>query len=168
MRGPIVALAGLETGAITDDFHVNCPGGASFYGRYFKCWQKGGHGTVELHKGIVQSCDVYFYNVGNRLGVDNIAKYAEMAGLGRKTGIDLPNELPGVVPSTQWKMRTFRQKWYAGETISVSIGQGALTVTPLQLASAIGGLGLGGVWYKPHLVKDPDKVEKPRIAKINP
>ncbi len=165
---PIMALAGLETGVINDDFQIHCPGGASFYGRYFKCWEKKGHGTVDLHKGIVHSCDVYFYNVGNRLGVDNIAKYADMAGLGHKTGIDLPNELQGVVPSTEWKMRNFRQKWYAGETISVSIGQGALTVTPLQLASAIGGIAMGGVWYKPHLVKNPDKIEKPRVAKIDP
>ncbi len=165
---PIVALAGLEQGAITDDYHVRCPGGATFYGRYFKCWEKGGHGTVDLHKGIVQSCDVFFYNVGNRLGVDTIAKYAEMSGLGRKTGIDLPNEMPGVVPSTEWKMRTRREKWYAGETISVSIGQGALTVTPLQLASSIGGLAMGGVWHKPHLVKNLDKPEKPHIAKIDP
>jgi penicillin-binding protein 2 len=165
---PIMALAGLETGAIDDDFRVRCPGGATFYGRFFKCWEKRGHGTVDLHKAIVQSCDVFFYNAGNRMGIDNIAKYADMMGLGHKTGIDLPNELPGVVPSTEWKMRNFRQKWYAGETISVSIGQGALTTTPLQLAAAIGGLAMGGIWYRPHLVKDPDKVEKPRVAKIEP
>ena len=121
---------------------------------------------MDVHKGIVQSCDVVFYNVGNRLGIDNIAEYAEMAGFGHKTGIDLPNEATGVVPSTAWKMRTFRQKWYAGETISVSIGQGALTVTPLQLASAIGGLAMGGVWYKPHLVKSEQP--EPRIGKIDP
>ncbi|HOK46898.1 MAG TPA: penicillin-binding protein 2 [Bryobacteraceae bacterium] len=165
---PIMALAGLESGAIDDDFRVHCPGGATFYGRYFRCWEKRGHGTVDLHKAIVQSCDVYFYNAGNRMGVDTIAKYAEMTGLGRKTGIDLPNEMPGLVPSSEWKMRTFRQKWYAGETISVAIGQGALTVTPLQLAYSIGGLAIGGVWHRPHLVKDPEKVEKPRIAKIDP
>ena len=150
----IMALAGLEEGVITPDFGVTCPGGASFYGRYFKCHQKGGHGRVTLQKAIAQSCDVYFYNVGNRLGIDNIAKYAEMAGLGQKTGIDLPHEASGVVPSSRWKMRNFREKWYAGETISVSIGQGALTVTPLQLARAIGGIATGGVWQKPHLVVD--------------
>ncbi len=165
---PFVALAGLESGAITDEFKVHCPGGASFYGRYFKCWVKTGHGTVALHSGIVHSCDTYFYNVGNRTGIDNIAKYAEMSGLGHKTGIDLPNELPGVVPSSAWKMKNFRQKWYAGETISVSIGQGALTVTPVQLASAIGGLAMGGVWYPPHLVKAQTKDEKPRVGKIDP
>ncbi|HVX65541.1 MAG TPA: penicillin-binding protein 2 [Bryobacteraceae bacterium] len=165
---PIVALAGLETGAVDDQFQVRCPGGASFYGRYFRCWVKTGHGTVNLHSGIVHSCDVYFYNVGNRAGIDNIARYSEMAGLGRRTGIDLPGELTGTVPSTAWKMRMFRQKWYAGETISVSIGQGALTVTPLQLASAIGGLAMGGVWYKPHLVKAETAHEKPRVGKIDP
>jgi penicillin-binding protein 2 len=163
---PIMALAGLETGAIDDNFRVHCPGGATFYGHYFKCWQKGGHGTVDLHKGLVQSCDVFFYNVGNRLGIDTISKYAHMVGFGAKTGIDLPNEQAGTVPSTEWKMRNFRQKWYAGETISVSIGQGALTVTPLQLASAIGGLAMGGVWHRPHLVKG--EKESPRIVKLDP
>jgi penicillin-binding protein 2 len=162
---PIVALAGLESGSIDDDFRVHCSGGASFYGRYFKCWRKEGHGGVALHYGIVQSCDVFFYNVGNKTGVDNIAHYAEMAGLGSRTGIDLPNEAPGVVPSTQWKMRTFRQKWYAGETISVAIGQGALTLTPIQLAEAYAGLSMGGVWYKPHLVKGA--TQPARKAEIN-
>jgi penicillin-binding protein 2 len=165
---PIMALAGLETGLINDDFKVRCSGGQSFYGRYFKCWVKTGHGVMDLHNGIVHSCDVFFYNVGNRIGIDNIAKYAHMAGLGQKTGIDLPNEKEGVVPSTEWKMRLFRQKWYAGETISVSIGQGALTVTPLQLASAIGGIAMGGVWYPPHLVDDPNHPVKPRIGKVDP
>jgi penicillin-binding protein 2 len=164
---PIVALAGLETGVVDDNFQIHCPGGASFYGRYFKCWVKTGHGTVDLHKGIVHSCDVFFYNVGNRIGIDNIAKYAEMAGLGKKTGIDLPGEATGLVPSTAWKMKMFRQKWYAGETISVSIGQGALTLTPVQLASAIGGLAMGGVWHRPHLVKAETAHEKPRIGNIN-
>jgi penicillin-binding protein 2 len=151
---PIMALAGLETGVIDDNFRVHCPGGASFYGHYFKCWQKGGHGTVELHKAIEQSCDVYFYNVGNRMGIDTIAKYAELVGFGRKTGIDLPNEASGLVPSSSWKMRNFRQKWYAGETISVAIGQGATTVTPIQLATAIGGIAMGGIFHTPHLVKE--------------
>jgi penicillin-binding protein 2 len=151
---PIMALAGLESGVIDDNFRIHCGGGASFYGRYFRCWLKGGHGTVDVHKGIAQSCDVFFYNVGNRMGIDTIAKYAEMMGLGRKTGIDLPNEATGLVPSSTWKLRNFRQKWYAGETISVSIGQGATTLTPLQLAYAIGGLSMGGIFHRPHLLKD--------------
>ncbi len=150
---PIMAIAGLEQGVVDDKTDYFCPGGASFYGHYFACHLKGGHGTIALHRAIAQSCDVYFYNVGNRLGIDNIAKYADMAGVGRKTGIDLPNETQGTMPSTKWKLRLSRQKWYAGETISVSIGQGAVTVSPLQIVSALGGLGAGGVWYKPHLVR---------------
>ena len=163
---PIVALAGLETGAIDDSFHVSCGGGASFYGRFFKCWGK--HGSVELHRGLVQSCDTFFYNVGNRMSIDDIAHYAEMVGYGRKTGIDLPHEAEGVVPSTRWKIRNFREKWYPGETISVAIGQGATTVTPLQMASAIGGIAVGGVWNQPHLVRDDSHPVPARHGDLNP
>ena len=158
---PIMAIAGLETGTIDDSWTVHCPGGATFYGRYFKCHLKGGHGSVNLHKGIVQSCDVYFYNVGNKMGIDNIAYYADLVGYGKATGIDLPHELSGVVPSPAWEMRTQHHKWYAGETISVSIGQGALTVTPLQLTRAIAGLATGGIWRRPHLVHDAAVNDKP-------
>lgn len=164
---PIMALAGLETGTIDDHDTFHCPGGATFFGRFFKCWQKRGHGTVNVHLGIVQSCDVFFYNLGNKLGIDNIAMYAEMAGIGKKTGIDLPGEAEGLMPSSKWKLRTQRQKWYAGETISVAIGQGAVTVTPLQLATAIGGIVSGGVWFKPHLVKAAAALE-PRRADLRP
>jgi penicillin-binding protein 2 len=161
---PIMAMAGLETGVIDDNFVVGCGGGAMFYGRFFKCHAV--HGRTELHKGIVQSCDVFFYNVGNKLGVDRIAQYAELAGLGRKTGIDLPHEADGTMPSTRWKARTLRQKWFAGETISVSIGQGYVTVTPLQIAAALGGIGAGGVWYMPHLVKSAN-LPPPRRGDLN-
>jgi penicillin-binding protein 2 len=161
---PLMALAGLETGVLTDDFQVSCPGGASFYGRWFRCHLRGGHGRVDLRKAIAQSCDVFFYTLGNRMGIDTIAKYSELAGLGSKTGIDLPSEAEGVVPSSKWKMRNFREKWYAGETISVSIGQGALTVTPLQLAHAIGGIATGGIWTKPHLVIDEAPKDAARKA----
>ncbi len=164
---PLMALAALETGIIDENFTVQCNGGASFYGRYFHCHKKGGHGTVNLHKAIAQSCDVFFYTVGNKMGIDNIAKYAEMAGLGEKTGVDLPNEAEGVVPSSKWKIRNFRQKWYAGETISVSIGQGALTVTPLQLARAIGGIATGGVWQRPHLTMDPSQGDSGKRSAVN-
>lgn len=164
---PIMALAGLETGVIDDNFRTHCSGGASFYGRYFKCWVKTGHGTLDLHQGIVHSCDVFFYTVGNKLGIDNIAKYAEMAGFGRKTGVDLPHEADGVMPSTRWKARLYRQKWYAGETISVSIGQGATTVTPIQMAAAIGGIAVGGVWNTPHLVKDAPNLAPARRGDLN-
>jgi penicillin-binding protein 2 len=164
---PVVALAGLETGAIDSEFSVYCNGGATFYGRYTKCHLRGGHGRVGLYGGLVHSCDVYFYNAGNRLGIDNIAKYAEMVGFGKPTGIDLPHEAAGLVPSSRWKLRTYRDKWHAGETISVSIGQGALTVTPLQLAVAIGGLAQGGVWHTPHIVKNADTKTGPRTANID-
>ncbi len=165
---PIVALAALELGLIDENFTVTCHGGANWYGRFHACHKKSGHGTVNLHQAIAQSCDVFFYAVGNKLGIDNIAHYAEMAGMGHKTGIDLPGEKEGTVPSSQWKIRTMRDKWYAGETISVAIGQGALTVTPLQLAAAIGGIANGGIWMRPHLVKD-DKLSAPlRKAELNP
>jgi penicillin-binding protein 2 len=163
---PIVALAGLETNSIDEDTTFNCPGGASFYGHYYACW--GTHGSVSLHKGITQSCDSYFYNVGNKTGVDNIAFYAHQAGLGARSGIDLPNEASGVVPSTEWKLRNYRQKWFAGETISVAIGQGATIVTPLQLARAIGGIAMGGVWHVPHLTRALTKTEKPHEWVLNP
>lgn len=162
---PIMAIAGLETGTIDDKWTVNCPGGATFYGHYYKCHMK--HGTISLHKGIAQSCDTYFYNVGYKLGIDKIATYADLAGLGHKTGIDLPGEAEGVVPSEAQKMRTQHQKWYAGETISVSIGQGNLQVTPIQLARAIGGLALGGVWHHPHLIPGPDKPSEWSLTPAN-
>jgi penicillin-binding protein 2 len=151
---PIMAIAGLESGVVDDTTSFFCSGGATFYGHFHACHVRSGHGSISLHKAIAQSCDVYFYNVGNRLGIDRIAHYADLAGVGRKTGIDLPNETQGTMPSTKWKMRLSRQKWFAGETISVAIGQGAVTVSPLQIVSALGGLGEGAKWYKPHLVHD--------------
>ncbi|MBV9499036.1 MAG: penicillin-binding protein 2 [Acidobacteriaceae bacterium] len=151
---PFTALAGLETGVIDDTTEFHCWGGASFYGHYYACWKKPpGHGNISLHRAIAQSCDAYFYNVANKLGIDRLAQYAEMAGFGHKTGIDLPNERESTMPSTKWKMRMFRQKWYAGEVISVGIGQGAVTASPLQLAAAEGGIAVGGKWVQPHLVK---------------
>jgi penicillin-binding protein 2 len=173
---PIMALAGLETGAITDDFRTFCTGGASHYGHYFRCHKRGGHGWVGLREALAQSCDVFFYAVGNKLGIDQIAEYAELAGLGRTTGIDLPHEEEGIVPSSRWKIRLFRERWYAGETISVAIGQGALTVTPLQLTYALGGLVLGGVWHEPRLIPDDEMARirpnfskaQPRRAELNP
>lgn len=165
---PIVAIAGLEEGVIDENFRVSCNGGATFYGRYFKCHKRGGHGSVSLRAAIAQSCDVYFYTVGNMLGIDRIAKYSEMTGLGSKTGVDLPHEASGTVPSTRWKLENYRQKWYPGETISVAIGQGALTVSPIQLAYSMGGLANGGVWYQPHIVKaETGKVESHK-AKWDP
>jgi len=154
----IMATAGLQEG-IAQTMHVNCTGGASFYGRYFKCWvvaEHRVHGSVDISKAIYQSCDVFFYTLAEKLGIDRIAKYATMFGLGQKTGIDLPQEVTGLMPSEEWKIRNFKQKWYAGETISVGIGQGAVTVTPIQLARAIGGIASGGTLVRPHVTNPTD------------
>src|SRR5262249_23483069 len=131
-----VAIAGLEEGIITPDFHVHCPGHMNFYGRDFKCWRfsRGGHGTGNLRPAIPQSRAGYFYTVANLVGVDKINKWSNALGLGVKSGIDLPNEVQGLVPSTQWKREKKHEKWYAGETISVGIGQGAVAVTPVSMA----------------------------------
>lgn len=149
----IMATAGLQEG-IAQNLRVICNGGATFYGRYFKCWitaQHSVHGAVEISRGIYQSCDVFFYTLAEKLGIERIAKYATAFGLGQKTRIDLPQEVSGVMPSEQWKIKNFKQKWYAGETISVGIGQGAVVVTPIQLARAIGGITSGGVMHRPHV-----------------
>ncbi|HWG50964.1 MAG TPA: penicillin-binding protein 2 [Candidatus Acidoferrales bacterium] len=154
----IMAVAGTNEG-IAQNLHVNCPGGGTFYGRYFKCWvvaEHRVHGEVDLTKAIYQSCDVFFYTLAERLGIEKIAKWATMLGIGKKTGIDLPNEASGVMPSEEWKMRTFRQRWYPGEVISVGIGQGAVATTPIQLARAIGGIAMGGTLYRPHVVRPED------------
>jgi len=165
---PFTALAALETGTVDDQFTVHCSGGIALYGRYQRCWIKTGHGTLSLHNGIVHSCDVYFYTIGAKTGIDNMAFYGNMAGFGQPTGIDLPHEKSGIMPSTEWKLRTQRTKWWAGETPSVAIGQGALTVTPLQLARAIGGLAIGGVWHHPHLLKALEKPDQPVEWPLNP
>ena len=152
----VVATAALEEGVITPDFRVSCGGGATFYGRFFQCWKKGGHGSVNLPHAIEQSCNVFFYTVGNMLGVDKIHKWASLLGLGEKTGIDLPNEISGLVPSTEWKRERTGEKWYAGETISVSIGQGQVSITPISLAVMMSTVANGGTRYVPHLLKAID------------
>jgi len=154
-----VALAGLEEGIITPDFRVHCPGHANFYGRDFKCWRfsRGGHGSIDLRHAIQQSCDVYFYTVANMLGVDRIHKWATALGLGVRSGIDLPNEVQGLVPSTEWKREKMHEKWYAGETISVGIGQGQVSVTPVSMAVYMAALGNGGTRVTPHLLKAVDR-----------
>src|SRR6202050_3151747 len=147
----IMSVAGWQEG-IAQTLHVNCNGGAEFYGRRFGCWQKGGHGEVELDKAIYQSCDVFFYTLAEKLGIDRIAKYATDLGLGQKTGIDLPNEVSGVMPSEEWKIHNFHQKWFAGETISVGIGQGAIAITPVQLMRAVGAISMDGRMVVPHVI----------------
>jgi penicillin-binding protein 2 len=151
-----VATAALQEGVITPDFKVHCVGSATFYGRPFKCWKKGGHGTMDLRHAIEQSCNVYFYTIGNMTGIDKIHKWATLLGLGEKSGIDLPNELVGIVPSPEWKQARFKEKWYAGETVSVSIGQGSVSVTPVSMAVYAATLANGGTRVTPHLLKAVD------------
>ncbi len=148
----IMAIAALEEGTITPETKFQCSGSFPFGNHTFRCWQKKGHGTVNLHKAIVQSCDVYFYNVGRLLGIDKIAEYSRLFGLGSLTGVSLPGEKEGLVPSQEWKLKRFKDKWHAGETISASIGQGFGTVTPLQLANAYATLANGGDIYVPRIV----------------
>src|SRR6266849_2359045 len=146
----IMATAGWQEG-IAQTLNVHCNGGAEFYGRRFGCWVKSGHGDVDLTKAIYQSCDVFFYTLAEKLGIARLSKYATALGLGQKTGIDLPQEASGVMPSEEWKVRNFKQKWFAGETISVGIGQGAVATTPVQLMRAIAAISMDGRMVVPHV-----------------
>jgi len=159
---PIIGLAGLQTGVAGPEFTAHCAGGLNYEGHYFRCHKRGGHGTVELVKAIAQSCDVYFYQLGAKLGIDVLERYARLAGLGDRTNVDLPDEVSGLVPSVRWKVRKSLQPWHPGETVVVSIGQGAMSVTPIQAAHSIGGLAMGGVWHQPRLVSDR------QMREINP
>src|ERR1700674_5526133 len=154
----IMATAGLQEG-IAQNMKVNCAGGALFYGRYFKCWvvaEHRVHGITDLTKAIYQSCDVFFYTLAEKLGIEKIARYATEFGLGQKTGIDLPQEVSGLMPSEEWKIRNYKQKWFAGETISVGIGQGAVAATPIQMARAIGAIASGVRLVRPHVTNPHD------------
>jgi penicillin-binding protein 2 len=152
-----LAVAGLQEGILTPTHTEHCSGGTQIYGRHFACWKEGGHGTVDLHRAIVSSCNVFFYRLGRKLGIDRIAVHAKAMGLGYKTGIDLLGEDPGIIPSPEWKRRIYNANWYPGETISVAVGQGAVSLTPIQLARALGGLGLGGVYSVPHVVPSEER-----------
>ncbi len=161
----IMATAMLESKTPPENFTAFCPGYGVFYGQMHKCWVygKSSHGVVNLHNAIVHSCDVFFYNVGMRMGIDTIAKYAKMLGLGARTGIDMPSEEPGLVPSEEWVQRVYHHKWYPGSTISVSIGQGSVMATPLQIAYVIGGIASGGEFKQPHMLKDAQNVGEKHV-----
>jgi penicillin-binding protein 2 len=165
----VTATAMLEEHIPAENFATFCPGYGTFFGRQYHCWvyyAKTGaksHGVLSLHDAILKSCDVFFYNVGMRLGIDKLSYYGSKFGVGHKTGIDLPSEEPGLMPSQEWVERTFHRKWYAGEVISVATGQGAVTTTPLQLARMIGGIASGGVFKQPHLLKDAQNVGEQRF-----
>jgi penicillin-binding protein 2 len=146
----IMSLAGLENG-IAQNMTVNCTGGGVFYGRYFACDHH--HGLVDILHAIPKSCDTFYYTLAERLGIEKIAYWAHKVGIGQKTGIDLPGEVSGTMPSEEWKLKNFHEKWYAGEVISVGIGQGAVAISPIQLVRAIAGIASGGVFKRPHVVE---------------
>ena len=149
----ITAFAGLEEGIMKPEDTIYCPGYFRLGRGRYRCWKRGGHGHVNLHDALVQSCDVYFYTIGNKLGIDVIADYANRLGLGRPTGINMIGEKSGLIPNTQWKLRAKKEAWLLGETISASIGQGFNLVTPLQQVSMISAVANGGILVQPSLVK---------------
>jgi penicillin-binding protein 2 len=145
----VVALAGLEEGIIDPDEKLFCRGSYTFQGREYRDWKKGGHGYVDLHRALVESCDVYFYRMGQRLGIETIAKYAKHLGLGHKTGIQLGDEKQGLIPNRAWKLRRWHVPWQDGETLSVAVGQSFVLITPIQIARFVSALFNGGILYKP-------------------
>jgi len=155
----VTAIAGLAEGVITPDTIMYCPGHYRFGNRTYRCWKHSGHGAVDLKRALSESCDVYFYQVGQRLGVDRLAEYAKRLGLGRKTGVEMEHEKSGLIPTAEWKMKRYGKPWQEGETLSVAIGQGFDLVTPLQLALMTATVANGGTLYKPSLIetiRDPD------------
>ena len=154
---PFMALAALETGKRTPGQAISDPGFFNFAGHHFRDDKKGGHGTVDMYKSIVHSCDTYYYMLANDMGIDAIARFMGQLGFGQKTGVDIEGESEGVLPSPEWKKRRFRrpeqQKWFAGETVSIGIGQGYNSYTPIQLAQATAAIANNGVMFRPHLVK---------------
>ena len=155
----VTALAGLSKGVIDANTVFYCSGSMVFGNRRYGCWKEGGHGPVSLHRALAESCDVYFYQVGLRVGVDALAEYANRMGLGHKTGIDFEYEKSGLIPTANWKKLAKGERWQEGETLSISIGQGFNLVTPLQVCQMTSALANGGTLYKPFLVEkilDPE------------
>lgn len=164
----ITALAGLEEKVIDRNSTVFCPGFYKFGNRRYHCWNKHGHGTLNVVDAIAQSCDVFFYQTGEKVGVDALARYAHGAGLGRLTGIRLAHERPGLIPTSSWKKNRFKEPWHAGETLSISIGQGFDLVTPLQMAVFISAVGNNGTLYRPRLVKSVQDAKGQVLREIEP
>jgi penicillin-binding protein 2 len=164
----IMAVAGLEEGVITPKTTVPCGGLFPFGNRVFKDWKRGGHGPVNIHSALVQSCDIFFYTLGHRLGIDTIARYAKGFGLGMPTGFDPVHEKPGLVPSTAWKRQARGEPWYPGETISAAIGQGYNLVTPMQLLNVMSAVANGGIRYKPRIVKRLETFEGKVVQEFEP
>ena len=164
----VTAIAGLESGSITPDTQFICKGAFPYGNRDFRCWKEGGHGAISLHRALVESCDIYFYQVGLKVGVDLIAHYANEFNLGRVTGISLPHEKPGTVPSSAWKKKRFGVPWYSGETLSFSVGQGYLNATPLQLLMLISGVANGGKQYLPQVVERVENIYGKKLKEYPP
>lgn len=164
----ITAIAGLEEGAIDAGTTMFCPGHYRFGNRIYRCWKHAGHGPVDVVRALEQSCDVYFYQVGEAIGVDTLAKYAAEFGLGDLTGIRLAQEAKGLVPTKEWKLRRLGEAWQGGETLSIAIGQGFDLVTPLQLAVMVGTVGNGGTRFKPRLIRSCDPALESGSPDIEP
>jgi penicillin-binding protein 2 len=164
----VMASAGLEEGYISVNHTISCNGGMPFGNRVFRDWKADGHGLVNLHRAITESCDIYFYQLGNRMEIDRIARHASLFGLGDLTGIDLPSEKKGLVPSTQWKLDAKNERWYPGETLSVAIGQGYLSVTPLQQALIANAVANSGVVVRPRILKAILSTKEKRIFEFAP
>jgi len=164
----VTAIAALNEGVITPETKVTCTGGIHYGKWQFGCWKKEGHGTVSLHKALVESCDVYFYEAGKRVGIDKIAEYARMLGLGTETGLTLVQERIGLIPDTKWKSDKRNQQWYLGETFNAAIGQGYVAVTPMQMAQMMSIVANGGHIYKPTIVKTETAQQPLRDAAIKP
>ena len=163
-----VALAGLEEGVITPEEEIVCKG-IYYLGKHpFYCWKKHGHGVVSFRRALIESCDVYFYHLGKRLGVDKIAEYARRLGLGVKTGLDVGQERPGLIPTSAWKLRRFGVPWQGGETISVSIGQSFVLVTPIQMATLISAIFNGGMLYQPQVTEWIGEPEAKKLYEFVP
>ncbi len=162
------SIAALEERTLTPTTTYTCPGGLWFGGREYRCWRKQGHGTLSLHRAIVESCDVFFYEVGEHLGIDRLAHWANLLGLGRDSGIDLANERSGVIPSSAWKQKRFHERWYPAETLSVAIGQGYVAVTPLQMAQLAAQVANGGIRYRPQFVKEVEALDSSVVKSYPP
>ena len=164
----VMALGGLDFGYVSERTTVYCSGSTVIYGAPFGCWFQPGHGSMDLVDAVKNSCNIYFYQLGRRMGIDMIALAGERAGLGSRTGVDLEGEKDGLVPSSQWKMRTLKTPWFPGETISVSIGQGQLQTTPLQVAALTALIANRGVRIRPHLLKEPKSAGQRTTSPFKP
>lgn len=164
----VTAIAGLMEKVITPETTFFCPGHYHFGGRDYGCWKKGGHGTISLHRALVESCDVYFYRLGQKLGVDRLAKYARALGMGSRTGVELHPERPGLVPTSRWKKKRFGVPWQDGETLSVSIGQGFNLITPLQAANLMATVANGGRLFQPQVVLRIEKADGSIVSDFKP